>query len=189
MGTIDCSCGKSIPARPEWAGKKIRCPQCHAILPVPAEGASDAPPTAADPAAPPEKPAPPVDLPQTRPCPFCGEAIQAAAKKCRFCGEFLDGSSRRPTRVRPAPSQVDGGGVGILVIAIIAWVVPCFGVILAPVAWAMGQSYERECRARGVEPSGAGKAGRILGIVGTIFVGIGSLIFIFALVVGAVNGR
>lgn len=184
MGTIDCSCGKSIPARPEWAGKKIRCPQCHAILPVPAEGAADAPATAADPAAPPDKPAPPVDLPQTRPCPFCGEAIQAAAKKCRFCGEFLDGSSRPPTRVRRGPAGTDAGGTGVLVVAILGWVV-CG--ILHPVAWAMGQSYERDCRARGVEPSGAGKAGRILGLVGTIIVGIVLVFVVFAAFLGAFN--
>lgn len=181
MGTIDCACGKSIPARPEWAGKKIRCPQCHAILPVPADPAAEPAPLPAPPPAPDEPP-------QTRPCPFCGEAIQAAARKCRFCGELLDGSSHAPFREPAAAPAIDGGGVGILVLAILGWVVPCFGVLLAPLAWAMGQSYERDCRRRGVEPSGAGKAGRILGIVGTVFVGIGFLFFGFFLVLALVSG-
>lgn len=184
MGTIDCSCGKSIPARPEWAGKKIRCPQCHAILPVPADAGADAPPPSGELAPLPPKAAPPVELPQTRPCPYCGEAIQAAAKKCRFCGEFLDGSSRAPTRVRRGPPQTDPGGTSVLVVAILGWVV-CG--ILHPLAWAMGRSYERDCRARGVEPSGAGKAGRILGLVGTIIVGIVFVIVVLAAVMGAFN--
>lgn len=183
MATIDCSCGKSIPARPEWAGKKIRCPQCHAILPVPADVAVEEAAPPAEPAALPSKPPPPLDLPPTRACPFCGESIQAAAKKCRFCGEFVDGSSRRPTRVVQGGPKTDGGGTAILVVAILGWVTSCG--ILHPIAWAMGQSYERECRSRNVEPSGAGKAGRILGLIGTILWGIVLLFIVFMAVVGA----
>lgn len=37
-----------------------------------------------------------------KPCPHCGESIQAAAKKCRHCGEWLDLSRRRE---QPAGSQ------------------------------------------------------------------------------------
>lgn len=41
--------------------------------------------------------------PGQKKCPFCGEAIQAAAVKCRFCGEFLEPPAAGvPT---PAPAR------------------------------------------------------------------------------------
>lgn len=40
--------------------------------------------------------------------------------------------------------------------------------ILAPFAWWLGSDYEAKCRALRVKPGGAGKAGKILGIIGTV---------------------
>lgn len=39
--------------------------------------------------------------------------------------------------------------------------------LLGPVALIMGNSYVRDCHLRGIEPSGLGQAGRILGMVST----------------------
>jgi hypothetical protein len=36
-----------------------------------------------------------------------------------------------------------------------------------------GHNYERDCRALGLEPEGSGKAGKVLGIVGTVLLAIG----------------
>jgi hypothetical protein len=36
----------------------------------------------------------PEDLRERRPCPACGEAIVATARKCRFCGEIFDPALR-----------------------------------------------------------------------------------------------
>lgn len=32
---INCTCGKSLKVKPEYAGKRVRCPNCSVILPVP----------------------------------------------------------------------------------------------------------------------------------------------------------
>jgi hypothetical protein len=41
--------------------------------------------------------------------------------------------------------------------------------LLGPVAFMMGNSYVAECRAAGVEPDGMGTAGRIMGIIASVF--------------------
>lgn len=64
--------------------------------------------------------------------------------------------------------------------------------ILGPVAIIMGNSYMKECVALGIEPDGLAKAGRILGIVGTVLFGlslvIAALYFVFIAVIIASGG-
>lgn len=48
MIKVNCSCGKSLSAKPELAGHRVKCPKCAAVLTVPA-------------ALPPEPPPPPPD--------------------------------------------------------------------------------------------------------------------------------
>lgn len=181
MDPVHCGCGHTIPVKPEWAGKNIRCTMCQAILLVPESIRADL--AAASP--PPAKAEPEAAPSELRPCPFCGERIQAAARKCRFCNEFLD-KATAPSAPAASGPTTDAGGMGPLVVALVAWIIGCF--FLHPVAWYMGVAYEKECRGRGVEPSGAGRAGKILGIVGTILMAIGLLFFGFFIAVAVAGG-
>ena len=170
MIIIPCPCGKSLAAKPEWAGIGIRCSGCGRSHRV-SEGVPAPPPPAVE----------ILEIPPSeKPCPLCGESIKLAAIKCRHCGGFLD----RPAPAAPAAaSAVDPGGVGVLVLALVSWMLLCN--LAGPIAWAMGSSYEAACRARGVEPSGAGKAGRILGIVGTVALLLTVGMFVLAAVAGS----
>ncbi|MFK7929329.1 MAG: DUF4190 domain-containing protein [Myxococcota bacterium] len=53
--------------------------------------------------------------------------------------------------------------------------------ILGPVAWYMGTAYKAECMALEIEPQGLGKAGYILGIIGTVFLAL-TLLYILVMV-------
>jgi hypothetical protein len=170
MSIVACSCGKTIEVKPEWAGAFIRCRGCGARIYVPHPGEAAAEPATAV---------------ETRPCPYCAEPIRREAVKCRWCGNSArPGGAAAPPPPR-APVEVDNGGTWILVIAIIGWVIWCLGLVLHPLAWAMGASHESNCRARGIEPGGAVRAGKILGIIGTLIYGAGVLFFILVALAGA----
>lgn len=186
MPSVVCPCGKTIETKPEWAGAFIRCRGCGERIYIP-HAEAGAPAAAMIPVA---APAPSGDgdsagqpAEETRPCPYCAETIKKEAVKCRWCGQSLVQVSARPR----TPVQTDTGGVGILVLAILGWVLGCFGILFLPIAWAMGASHESKCRAQGIEPSGAAKAGKILGMVGTIIYGIGVLAFVVIGIAGSLQ--
>ncbi|HYE99889.1 MAG TPA: hypothetical protein VEJ18_13305 [Planctomycetota bacterium] len=166
MTPVQCACGKTILIKPEWQGLAVRCAGCRRTV---------------DPAAPAQA------VSDRRPCPFCGEAILQSARKCRFCRRALDGSSPEAAVSKP---HVDPGGTGVLVVGILAWVFWMPGFFLFPIVWAWGHAYVRDCRAKGVLPSGAGQAGRILGMIGTVVAAIGLLclgLFLFLLFSGQIK--
>ena len=168
MTPVACACGKTLLLKPEWRGFAVRCGGC---------GRAVEPPSAR-----------PVAAEARVPCPACGERILSTARKCRFCARFVDGSSPAAPQA-PAPA-VDPGGTGLLVVGILAWTFWMPGFFLFPIVWAWGHAYVRDCRARGVHPSGAGQAGRILGMVGTVVAAIGLLclgFFLFLLFTGQVK--
>lgn len=93
------SCGKRYEQPESAAGKTGKC-KCGATVHIPAISSLDAPSAPAPEVTPPPPPLP--AAPATKPCPFCAEPIQAAAKKCRHCGEMIDGKkgATAPVAVR-----------------------------------------------------------------------------------------
>ncbi len=142
---------------------------------------SPPPPTPVVPATQPPKPAP-----ETMPCPYCQEPVRKDAVKCRWCGEGIAGGKALPPPMAPAPGPVymapqTPAGTGPLIVGILSLLL-C--PLLGPVAWIMGNSYEKNCRAMGCEPDGAGTAGKILGIIATVLLILGCGGFVLFFVIG-----
>ena len=167
MSKILCSCGKAVETQPEWAGQWITCPGCSGALYAPFPG---------------PKPAPDIELTAaTRLCAWCAETISMEDRRCTYCGGDPHGAVEpRPAGPQPQASgpRVDTGGTGILAMGLIGFM---FCQLLSPIAWSMGASYEADCRRRGVEPSGTGTAGKILGIIGSALLALALVIMALTL--------
>jgi len=185
MSSIVCSCGKRVEPQPEWAGQWIVCPGCAGSLYSPFPGPKPSTPSvAAAPGGFEEFPSVQVAAEPTRLCPLCAETISAADPKCRFCGGSTS-AAPAPPPVRPAPppapAQVGDGGVASLIVSLVGYM---FCGLLCPIGWLLASNYEAACRRQGVEPAGAGKAGKIIGIIGTIFLLLAVGFFVLSAVVG-----
>jgi hypothetical protein len=174
MPKIICACGRTVDTKPEWGGQWMSCPGCQGTLYAPFPGDKPAPPVPVIDIV--EPPPPPVVMPTlvapvvvggpTRLCPWCAETVDLAATTCPFCKGDTNTSPAAARVAMPASPTSDPGGWMPLILGIIGFM---FCQLLSPVAWAIGSSYEKDCRAKGLKPSGAGTAGKILGIVGTVF--------------------
>ncbi len=79
-----CNCGYQIPARPELAGKKVKCPKCGIVLHIPAIDDDDFSLAPAEPRAAPTSI--PVEAPPANPCPACGLDRPEKVRMCANCG-------------------------------------------------------------------------------------------------------
>lgn len=165
MSAIVCACGSRVPTRSEWAGQWITCPGCGGSLYAPFPG---------------DKPSVPASASPTRLCALCAETIPVADATCRYCGS--DPTGARPAAPPPQqqPASSTDEGLPALIVGILGLM---FCQFLCPVAWVLGSNYMSRCRARGVEPSSTGNAGRIIGMVGTILLVLGIAAYVLVAVI------
>jgi hypothetical protein len=150
--SIVCGCGRRVETQPEWSGQWITCPGCAGALYAPYPGPKPSIPTL---------PEAPIAAP-TRLCPLCAETIPAADPGCRYCG-----GARPEAAPGPAPAAAVGdGGLAALVVSLAGYL---FCGLLCPLGWYLASRHEAECRRIGVEVPSAAKAGKIIGILGTLF--------------------
>ena len=72
------ACEKLLRPAVRFAGKRVRCPDCDAVVQIPELDAEYEWPEYED-------DAPQADERERRPCPICSEAIIATAIRCRYC--------------------------------------------------------------------------------------------------------
>jgi len=105
-------------------------------------------------------------------CAACELQVSSQAPTCPHCGH----------PVNPFKS----GATMVLVLGIVGVVIPMYGLFLGPIAWALGNREIREIDAGVRMEVGRRKAraGRVLGIVGTVIGAAIILFFVIALGLG-----
>jgi hypothetical protein len=184
--TFECpNCKRELKLPDELVGKKVKCPACQTIFMTTAEAGPQAGSTPAAPDLGEGQPTAPLeDLPrEPRP------RKQANHWSEEEEDDYEPGPVRSPRRRR---YSVEHRGAMILTLGILSLVICGF---LGPVAWVMGNNDLSAMRAGRMDPAGQGltQAGRILGIIATIWMIVGFVLMcvyfaFFAALAGAGKG-
>jgi predicted Zn finger-like uncharacterized protein len=177
---VNCpQCDRKLRVPDDLLGKKVKCPTCGQMFT--AEAAEPAIPVAPDPEPEPE---PEARSPLGPP--------PGVARPRANQNDYEDQPRRRPL-ARPRRERVDTQphrGSLILVLGILG-IVAC--QIFGPVAWLMANNDLAEMRSGRMDPEGEGltNAGRVCGIIGTVFLGLnlccGMAMFVL-MIIGALAG-
>ncbi|MDY0171083.1 MAG: hypothetical protein RBS80_31375 [Thermoguttaceae bacterium] len=83
------------------------------------------------------------------------------------------------------PQHKPEGATTIFVLGLLGLLV-C--AILGIFAWIQGNDYMKRCQAMGVEPDGLAVAGRIMGMIATVFIIIGLVTVVGMMMLGVIAG-
>ncbi|MBL8796641.1 MAG: hypothetical protein JNM56_22255 [Planctomycetia bacterium] len=131
-----------------------------------------------------------------RTCPHCANPLAAAATLCPACGEDVDAATPdwdRKGAVRRDCEPHRGGLILTLgVIGLVGSLIHIFAIVGLPLsiaAWVMGQGDLKLMAARQMDPQGMSntQAGKVCGIIGTVFGCLWALLlglFLVAVVLG-----
>ena len=167
---IKCpECGRTLQVPETFFGQKVQCPECaHQFVADPyAQNVQSTPPSTAPAAPPAETDAD--DRPRSR----------RREYDSSYDDDFDDDiATRRPSRRHSGYPHRGGLILTLGLIALIGGMSIYLPFVIGPIAWLMGNSDLAEIHAGRMDPSGEGlvQAGRILGIISTVFLILGVVI-------------
>lgn len=171
---ITCpECKRTLQVPASYFGQTVQCPECRRQFVAQAE------PTAVQ--------AAPASTPQ-RPAPVDFENDLDDEPRPRRRDEDDDDDLTDLPRIRQSTIPHRGGV--ILAMGLLALIMfPYVTIVCGPMAWMMGNTDLAEIRAGRMDPTGEGliQAGRILGIIGTVLIGVFGIIvcaFFFLVLAG-----